>query len=160
MKLTKQQAQDFLKNKKVYVNGKSKEIQEKLFECGIYWSGENKTEIKDDYYPFLFINEKLSLRVGNNMTIFKSSYEGDVEITAEEILSIEIIEEIKFEPFDKVLVRDSISNEWKPRLFEKYISNAVLPFKVISSDNERYQQCIPYEGNEGLIFTKKSPEKC
>lgn len=151
MKYTKQQAQDFLKNKKVYVNGKSEEIQKKLFECGCKWRGSSR-EVSCTSYPFLYIDKKLDMTWGDDMNHFSNR---DLkEITAEEILSIELIEEPKFKPFDKVLVRDYNHEPWSIEFFNSMYKSQ---FECIMSV---YNQCIPYEGNEHLHNTVKSPEQC
>lgn len=61
-----------------------------------------------------------------------------------------------FEPFQKVLVRDFCDERWKADYFSDY--NAVdtsLPYRCVG---ECYKVCIPYEGNEHLLGTDKSPE--
>lgn len=66
--------------------------------------------------------------------------------------------EHKFEPFEKVLVRDFKSNEWIPNLFG---------YKDLTSNDEHkyicvscaWIYCIPYKGNEHLLGTSKDPEE-
>ena len=43
--MTRKEAVEFLANTKVYVNGKSKEIQKKLFSLGHEWSPSNHDAI-------------------------------------------------------------------------------------------------------------------
>ena len=45
--MTKEEAKEMLTNTKVYVNGKSKEIQEKLFEIGFKWRGIESNNISN-----------------------------------------------------------------------------------------------------------------
>lgn len=153
MKLTKQQAQDFLINKKVYVNGKSEEIQKKLFECGFKWRKLGA----DIFYSeelFLFIHKNKYLSHSSNMKYFHiMNFE---EITPEEILSIELIEEPKLKPFDKVLVRNSDNTKWRPSFFQEYYGKHNYPFFTITGGH--WLQCIPYEGNEHLLNNVGSPE--
>ena len=47
----------FLDNTKVYVNGKSEEIQKKLFSFGYYWYGTNYNKVQFTKEPFLFISD-------------------------------------------------------------------------------------------------------
>ena len=55
----------------------------------------------------------------------------------------------KFKPFDKVLVRDGINEEWSINLFSYYDrEDQEYPYVCISG---RYEYCIPYEGNEYLV---------
>ena len=52
--MTKEEIKKFLDNTKVYVNGKSKEIQEKLFSFGYTWNWDNRVKFTKE--PFLFIS--------------------------------------------------------------------------------------------------------
>lgn len=56
-----------------------------------------------------------------------------------------------FNPFDKVLVRDSANEKWLPSIFLFYEDevNKKYPYVCI---NGRYGHCIPYEGNEYLLI--------
>ena len=62
----------------------------------------------------------------------------------------------QFNPFDKVLVRDSDDKKWVCDFFEgiptlsEYEYSSVLRGLV--------HRCIPYEGNEHLLGTKNKPE--
>ena len=59
-------------------------------------------------------------------------------------------------PFDKVLVRDGIDEKWTISLFSYYDEgHQNFPYVCISG---RYVRCIPYEGNEHLLGTPKSPK--
>lgn len=61
-----------------------------------------------------------------------------------------------FKPFDKVLVRDSEDSVWKAGYFSNYDEDdESLPYICVGS---LYKLCIPYEGNEHLLGTDKSPE--
>ena len=63
---------------------------------------------------------------------------------------------MKLKPFDKVLVRDNNGEFWEINIFGRYVeSDPVFPYICI---NERYKQCIPYEGNESLLGTTTSPK--
>ena len=84
--MTQKEIDKFLANTKVYVNGKSKEIQEKLFSLGYMWS-DGSRDVGFESKPFLYISNK-RLTYGENMRYF-ISHEGR-EITTEEILSIEL----------------------------------------------------------------------
>lgn len=70
-------------------------------------------------------------------------------------LVIELTEETpkhKFKPFDKVLVRNSNSSIWVPRLYSYRRNGAHY-----AQDGIQYQQVIPYEGNEHLVGTTVNP---
>lgn len=88
----------FLANTKVYVNGKSKEIQEKLFSLGYEWCG-GCTEVKYTKSPFLFIYPDMSFSMSCDINIFSSHK--NREISAEELLSLEITEPT-YRPFKDI----------------------------------------------------------
>lgn len=64
-----------------------------------------------------------------------------------------------FKTFDKVLVRDSDTEEWEPAIFlrmSKEEEKKELPYQVYSlyyGFSCETAQCTPYEGNEHLAFT-------
>lgn len=88
--MTQKEIDEFLANTKVYVNGKSKDIQEKLFSLGYKWyAGE--LGICHTESPFLFIYKNKFFAHSSNMVHF-SAY-GCREISAEEILSLEITDD-------------------------------------------------------------------
>lgn len=91
-KMTRAEAVEMLKNRKVYVNGKSAEIQKKLFELGFKWNRGNQN-VANEMSPFLFISDDMFIGCASSMIFFKKHK--TVEISAEEILSIEIAESLK-----------------------------------------------------------------
>lgn len=93
--MTREEIKKFLDNTKVYVNGKSKEIQEKLFSFGYGWGGRNHTEVSYVNEPFLFIY-KQNITHSNDMHTFIECKHR--EISADEILSLEITEP-SYRPF-------------------------------------------------------------
>lgn len=68
-------------------------------------------------------------------------------------------EQPAFKTFDKVLVRDSDTEEWEPAIFlrmSKEEEKKELPYQVFSlyyGFSYETAQCTPYEGNEYLAFT-------
>lgn len=64
-----------------------------------------------------------------------------------------------FKTFDKVLVRDSDTEEWEPAIFlrmSKEEEKKELPYQVFSlyyGFSYETAQCTPYEGSEHLAFT-------
>lgn len=96
--MTQKDINKFLANTKVYVNGKSKEIQQKLFSLGYKW---NDGDVNVDYTkaPFLFIYENMRFAKSSDMEWF-SSHEHR-EISAEEILSLELTEP-DYRPFNNM----------------------------------------------------------
>lgn len=56
----------------------------------------------------------------------------------------------EFKPFDKVLVRDDINEKWLPSIFLCYEDEIDKDFPYVCL-NGRYENCIPYEGNEYFV---------
>lgn len=84
--MTREEAIKFLNNTKVYVNGKSEEIQEKLFSFNFKWC-DGSQKVKKVNYPLLFLHNGW-ISYDNNMIFFtECSYR---EITIEDILNINI----------------------------------------------------------------------
>ena len=89
--MTRKEIDKFLANTKVYVAGKSKEIQEKLFSLGYIWNNcRPNTVVRHIEAPFLFIYENKEITKSSDMELF-FSHENS-EITAEEIIALEITE--------------------------------------------------------------------
>ena len=95
--MTKEEIRKFLDNTKVYVNGKSREIQEKLFSFGYRWSVTCSCIVCNTREPFLFIHKNGGIQYENNMNFFNEHK--NREITADEILSLEITEP-SYRPFN------------------------------------------------------------
>ena len=76
-----------------------------------------------------------------------------------ETLQVESIKVSKsmcsFIPFQEVLVRDSDASIWKAAHFSHYDGEDEYPY--ITTANA-YKQCVPYDCNEYLLGTDKSPE--
>lgn len=94
--MTQKEIEEFLDNTKVYVNGKSKEIQEKLFSFGYKWVGNGPTEVQFTEKPFLFIYDNGYISYTSDMSYFVMH--PNREITADEILSLEVTEP-SYRPF-------------------------------------------------------------
>lgn len=60
-----------------------------------------------------------------------------------------------FRPFDKVLVRDFENETWKPGFFGEMKKNGNRTVYIIIG-GFLYYECIPYEGNEHLVYTKNN----
>ena len=96
--MTRKEAVEFLANTKVYVNGKSKGIQKKLFSLGYEWS-DGDTNVCYTKSPFLYISSSMTFTMGNDMEHFSERILR--EISAEEILSLELTE-TTYRPFKDV----------------------------------------------------------
>lgn len=91
-KMTRAAAVELLKNRKVYVNGKSAEIQKKLFELGFEWPMDGKEVVNEDW-PFLYTSDTKRIQCGTDMVQF--SKDKNSEISYEEILAIDVVDELK-----------------------------------------------------------------
>lgn len=72
---------------------------------------------------------------------------------AEKKQIVDLKPEVKLKPFDKVLVRDSKSNNWRANLFSHIDKNG-NHYCIWAN----WHYCIPYEGNEHLLGTTKEVE--
>ena len=106
--MTKEEAKKMLTNTKVYVNGKSKEIQEKLFKIGFSWIGD--TLVNKEHFPFIYLNDDFYLRADKDMTFFKEYHFR--EVSAEDILNIKIDEEFNLKDGDIFCYADTFGNHW------------------------------------------------
>ena len=126
-KMTKAEAFEHLRHKKVMVVGKAFAIQNKLFKIGYRWCDGTVETIS--MVDFLFIDD-VTFQFTGSLSHFKNcAYE---EISADDILSIEIVEEKreKFvdcsEPCDEIkVVQELLRNS-------KYLKDKTL---VITKDN-------------------------
>ena len=71
-----------------------------------------------------------------------------------QVESAKVVEPVcPFEPFQKVLVRDSCDDKWKADYFSHYDEdNGFFPYYCVGYC---YKVCIAYEGNEHLLGTDK-----
>ena len=93
--MTREEARTFLSGTKVYVEGKSKEIQEKLFSIGYDWIDKRK-QVQYEEKPFLFIRKDLLISHSEDVVYFKKE-STERELSADEIISIEVTE--PYRPF-------------------------------------------------------------
>ena len=80
---------------------------------------------------------------------------------AEKKMIVNLKPKVEFKPFDKVLVRNTDTEEWFPGFFEKFDSTWNYPYHIMnrrSMTDFAFKQCIPYEGNEHLLGTTKDVE--
>lgn len=161
-RMTKEQAFEYLSNKKFKVEtlADAKKVTEKLKSLG----GVNCNELSFWY----MLDNTLSGLLYVSTVIDTESYDASdyKEITLQDILSIEIVEEEpepkpKFnpktlQPFDKVLVRDKENDVWLCNLFShigegKYMYYCAFDYWIF---------CVPYnEETEHLVgTTEEAPE--
>ncbi len=80
---------------------------------------------------------------------------------AEKKQIVDLKPKVEFKPFDKVLVRNTDTEEWFPGFFEKFDITWNYPYHIMnrrSMTDFAFKQCIPYEGNEHLLGTTKDVE--
>jgi hypothetical protein len=125
----------------------SEAVQKKAFELGYGWFS-NRSEIKLTDMSWLIFDGE-----GNISWNDRDSMAGGINlISVDDFLSLTTSEDApEFKPFDKVLVRDTVADEWKPDIFfMKDQKDARFPYLCARG---HYAQCIPYEGNEHRVGT-------
>lgn len=115
-------------------------------------------KIHDNRYPLVFAS---ALESGTESvlcnTINGLSYYGGGQSDDDIIIEIEEPkQECQFKPFDKVLVRDEDSEEWKANFFSRYDTNNIFKYECLIG---AYAACIPYAGNENLLGTTDKPKE-
>ena len=83
-------------------------------------------------------------------------YDGQYNPETFHVEPVKVIEpKCSFKPFDKVLVRYG-NGIWGATFFSRYDNKSAWAYVGVDCIN--WEQCIPYEGNEHLLGTDKSPE--
>ena len=137
-----------------------------VFEC---WANDDYTEFNTtiNYYKdhtfgkeevcdtecFVKANDK-------QKTLFIAAaekyYDGKYNTETLQVEPIKVSKSMcSFIPFQEVLVRDSDASIWKAAHFSHYDGEDEYPY--ITTANA-YKQCVPYDCNEYLLGTDKSPE--
>ena len=62
-----------------------------------------------------------------------------------------------FKPFDKVLVRDGISDPWELAFFAYVDKPDCTDFRYATLNGAHWRDCIHYEGNEHLLGVVERP---
>lgn len=133
-----------------------KNESEDTLTFGNQYEIENEKFVTDQTFDLrISVNKELREATENEVELFNKHY----AIWKKEK---EAREQPDFKPFDKVLVRDGRGFEWFPALFVRDRGEgANYRFKVLplrSGKSSEYSCCIPYEGNENLIFTDHDTE--
>lgn len=162
-------------NIKVYVDGKSAELQKKLFELGCKWY-DGTRNVQNTDFPFLYVNQEGAIQSGSWMSSFIDM--SNREENVDKVLAMTPISEddeacpfsaydqgakgaqgdkgddeaCTFKAYDRVLGRDREDQEWSIDLF---VRMGEEPYKY-ECFRDLYKYCIPYAGNEHLVgLTKK-----
>lgn len=146
-----------LKETKIYLSNVEDRIkfQKKVFNLGVEWCDSGKS-VANTEHMFYYIDS--DLRLSYTDIFDKSSFIGDnrKQIFLDEVLAIEDPKEVcEFNPFDKVLVRNSNFGQWRAKFFSHYdYENDSFPY--VTTDAISFGICIKYEGNEHLLMTSDS----
>lgn len=134
-----------------------KNESEDTLTFGNQYEIENEKFVTDQTFDLrISVSKELREATENEVELFNKHY------AIWEKKEKEAMEQPDFKPFDKVLVRDGKEYEWFPALFVRDRGEGanyrykVLPLR--SGKSSEYSCCIPYEGNENLIFTDHDTE--
>lgn len=134
-------------NIKVYVDGKSAELQKKLFELGCKWY-DGTRNVQNTDFPFLYVNQEGAIQSGSWMGSFVDM--SNREENVDKVLAMTPISEddeaCQFSAYDRVLVRDREDQQWSIDLFVRMVEGS---YKY-ECFRDSYKCCIPYAGNEHL----------
>lgn len=137
-----------------------------VFEC---WANDDYTEFNTtiNYYKDHTLGEGEVCDTGcfvkandEQKTLFIAAaekyYGGKYNPETLQVEPVKVVEpKCSFAPFQEVLVRDSDAGIWKAAHFSHYIGEYEYPYFTTAS---AYKQCVPYDCNEHLLGTDKSPE--
>lgn len=129
----------------------AKNESEDTLTFGNQYEIENEKFVTDQTFDLrISVNKELREATENEVELFNKHY----AIWKKEK---EAKEQPAFKTFDKVLVRDGGEYEWLPALFVRDRGEgANYRYKVLSLRSGKpaeFACCIPYEGNENIIFT-------
>lgn len=134
-------------NIKVYVDGKSVELQKKLFAFGCKWQ-DGRMEVCHTDLPFLYVNKGGVIQGGWRMCTFIEDVKDEKKV--DKVLEMTPISEgdeaCTFKAYDRVLGRDREDQEWDIDLF---VRMGEEPYKY-ECFRDSYKYCIPYAGNEHI----------
>lgn len=129
----------------------AKNESEDTLTFGNQYEIENEKFVTDQTFDLrISVSKELREATENEVELFNKHY--DIWKNGKEER-----EQPAFKTFDKVLVRDGKEYEWLPALFVRDRGEgANYRYKVLSLRSGKpaeFACCIPYEGNENIIFT-------
>lgn len=137
-----------------------------VFEC---WANDDYTEFNTtiNYYKDHIFGvkevcdtERFVKANDEQKTLFIAAaegyYDGKYNHKTLQVEPVKVVEpKCSFKPFDKVLVRCG-NGIWGATFFSRCDNKSAWAYVGVDCNN--WEQCIPYEGNEHLLGTDKSPE--
>lgn len=137
-----------------------------VFEC---WANDDYTEFNTtiNYYKDhtfgeeeVCDTERFVKANDEQKTLFiaaaEKHYGGKYNPETLQVEPVKVVEpKCSFKPFDKVLVRCG-NGIWRATFFSRCDNKSAWAYVGVDCNN--WEQCIPYEGNEHLLGTDKSPE--
>ena len=133
-----------LRETKIYLSNVEDRVkfQEKMFSLGIKWFALDGVRYTD--CPFYYISRDFYLELSKPIDSKYFRCSDHKQIFLHEVLAIKEPKEVcEFNPFDRVLVRDSSNTRWKPKLFA---------FHNVDYDNVDYDKDYPFETTDGGFF--------
>lgn len=117
---------------------------------GMFGNPERAEEVRNWLLSQGAKENKQICKCGSNIYFVRTNGVVDfVDKTFAELFDIvELQPQHEFKPFDRVLVRDSVIDEWIPSLYSSYRENFKASHATIGGGT--WKLCIPYEGNEHL----------
>ena len=145
-----------LRETKIYLSSVEDRIkfQKKMFSLGIRWFDLDGVRYTD--CPFYYISRGFYLELSKPIDSKYFRCSDHKQIFLHDVLAIKEPNKVcKFNPFDRVLVRDLNIGLWGAKFFSHY-DDEDDSFPYITTDDSSYSQCIKYEGNEHLLMTSDS----
>lgn len=135
----------------------------------------DKTDLSEGYNSFIALNLRgLTLDMGCRMSLFKKDLcklrlaTGEEKQKLFDALAkagkawdadkkqiVDLKPKVELKPFDRVLVRDDVNEEWNIDFFKSISTSKAYKYRCM---NSIWIYCIPYEGNEHLLNTTKDVE--
>ena len=158
-----EKAQPEFKNGDIVVYGKSVAICRKICKHTLfpYVSIDETSRLLFNDNPNVSPNECRFAKEEEKQQLFDALAKEGKAWDAETKTLEDLPKKCEFKPFDKVLVRNTDTEEWFPWFFEKFDSTWNYPYHIMnrrSMTDFAFKQCIPYEGNEHLLGTTKDVE--
>lgn len=130
-------------------------------DCTEFNTTINRYKISDDWGKGDICRTLLFTKATNEerakfIAAAEKHYGGKYNPETLQVETVKVVEpKCSFKPFDKVLVRCG-NGIWGATFFSRCDNKSAWAYVGVDCNN--WEQCIPYEGNEHLLGTDKSPE--